>query len=49
MSYLVIYLERLTEINISVWTEGVDVENRTLRKQGFFHLTDKVIKIYLEK
>jgi len=35
MSYLDIYLERLREINISVWTEGLNVENCTLRKQGF--------------
>jgi len=38
MSYLGIYLERLREINISVWTEGLDVENRALRKQSFSSL-----------
>jgi len=35
MSYLRIYLEILREINISVWTEGLNVETWTLRKQGF--------------
>jgi hypothetical protein len=49
MSCLGICLERLREIFIPVWTEGLNVENCILRKESFNSLDRKVIKNNLEQ